>query len=406
MIKSRTALAACLASAFITAFGGSAQATEASGAGPRARAAATLPARQALMPLGASITYGYDGVSTQGGYRAGLWSDLHDDGLDVDFVGSLSDGPTTMPDRDHEGHSGWRIDQIAAAVNPWLNTYKPDFITLLLGTNDMVQNYDVANAPARMHSLIDQIIGQLPNCTVMLASLPPAGDPTINARVQAYNAALPAIAVSERAAGRQVYFVSMANLTTADLISDGIHPNPTGYAKLAEIWHHTTLPLMRGARAPLLTVGAKQSFQVTTPGFTDRFMDINGVTSVVTSSSDGAAKKAATFRIVSGLASGNCYSLQSVSTSNVYLRHRSDTHVHGDPTDNTDQFKGDATWCTRPGATGHGVTFESYNAPGTYIRHFNAQLWIGTGADLNGPDGYGPFLDDATWDVVHPLTRH
>jgi len=36
-------------------------------------------------------------------------------------VGSLSNGPNSLGDKDHEGHSGWRIDEIASSINGWLN---------------------------------------------------------------------------------------------------------------------------------------------------------------------------------------------------------------------------------------------------------------------------------------------
>ena len=65
-----------------------------------------------IMPLGDSIT---DGVQTPGGYRIGLWQRFVANGYREDFVGSLSNGPAALGDHDHEGHSGWRIDQIEYA---------------------------------------------------------------------------------------------------------------------------------------------------------------------------------------------------------------------------------------------------------------------------------------------------
>src|SRR4051812_26294377 len=63
------------------------------------------------VPLGDSIT---DGVPIPGAYRIGLWQRFVSGGYKVDFVGSLFNGPATLGDHDHEGHSGWRIDQIDA----------------------------------------------------------------------------------------------------------------------------------------------------------------------------------------------------------------------------------------------------------------------------------------------------
>src|SRR5690242_18073375 len=75
-----------------------------------------------VMPLGDSIT---DGLTVPGGYRIGLWQRFTNDRYRVDFVGSLSNGPGTLGDHDHEGHSGWRIDQIDANIAGWLSRYSP-----------------------------------------------------------------------------------------------------------------------------------------------------------------------------------------------------------------------------------------------------------------------------------------
>ncbi len=62
-----------------------------------------------VMPLGDSIT---DGFNVQGGYRIGLWQRLANAGVATDFVGSGANGPASLGDHDHEGHSGWRIDDL------------------------------------------------------------------------------------------------------------------------------------------------------------------------------------------------------------------------------------------------------------------------------------------------------
>ncbi|MFV3464754.1 GDSL-type esterase/lipase family protein, partial [Mycobacterium tuberculosis] len=89
------------------------------------------------------------------GYRPELFQKLTAAGLPTDFVGSLRNG--TLSDRDHEGHSGWRIDEISARVDGWVDTFQPEVVLLMIGTNDMIQGYDVANAPARLGTLLDKI---------------------------------------------------------------------------------------------------------------------------------------------------------------------------------------------------------------------------------------------------------
>ena len=75
-----------------------------------------------VMPLGDSIT---EGTQVPGGYRIGLWQRLAAAGYRVDFVGTQFNGPAALGDHDHEGHPGWRIDQIDANITGWLGTAQP-----------------------------------------------------------------------------------------------------------------------------------------------------------------------------------------------------------------------------------------------------------------------------------------
>ncbi|MGW7312564.1 GDSL-type esterase/lipase family protein [Streptomyces sp. NPDC054865] len=181
----------------------------------------------AVMPLGDSITLGV-GSSTRTGYRPALAQMLAKDTANVKFVGSMQDADGTR----HEGHSGWRINQISQNIDRWMADAKPNVVVLHLGTNDMNRNDEVAAAPQRLARLIDQIYAASPDTVVVLASLVPASDPAVQARVNAYNRALPGI-VDERAArGYRITQVSMGELTVADL-NDNLHPNNNGYAKMA-----------------------------------------------------------------------------------------------------------------------------------------------------------------------------
>jgi hypothetical protein len=74
-----------------------------------------------IMPLGDSITAGV-GSSTHGGYRTQLWQDCMDAHWHVQFVGSQVSGPASLPERQHEGHPGWRIAQISTHMVNWLQT--------------------------------------------------------------------------------------------------------------------------------------------------------------------------------------------------------------------------------------------------------------------------------------------
>src|SRR5690349_19416777 len=107
-----------------------------------------------VMPLGDSIT---EGTQVPGGYRTGLWQRMAGGGYRVDLVGSQFNGPSSLGDHDHEGHPGWRIDQIDANITGWLQATSAHTVLLHIGTNDVLQNYQLSTAPARLSGLLDRI---------------------------------------------------------------------------------------------------------------------------------------------------------------------------------------------------------------------------------------------------------
>ena len=113
-----------------------------------------------VMPLGDSITHG---TQVPGGYRIGLWQSLANARYRVDFVGTQFNGPASLWDHDHEGHPGWRIDQIDANIVNWVRNTNPRSVLLHIGTNDVLQNFNLAGAPGRLSTLVDHITATAPN---------------------------------------------------------------------------------------------------------------------------------------------------------------------------------------------------------------------------------------------------
>ncbi|GAA2388230.1 GDSL-type esterase/lipase family protein [Dactylosporangium salmoneum] len=218
---------------------------------PAGAAVATRPIK--IMPLGDSITYGV-GSSSSSSYRAALWNRLAvQAGYAIDFVGSQQSG--ALPDTDNEGHSGWRIDQIAANIDGWLATYQPDVVLLHIGTNDMNQNYQVDTAPQRLAALVDRILADRPTASVLVAKIVPALDAGIQARINTFNAAIPS-ALAGRARTR---VVDLTGLAAADL-NDTLHPNDAGYAKMAVRWYSALEPVLGDGRDhPLLSTAFESS---------------------------------------------------------------------------------------------------------------------------------------------------
>jgi lysophospholipase L1-like esterase len=182
-----------------------------------------------VMPLGDSIT---DGLNVPGGYRIELWQKFVAGGYKIDFVGSQFNGPPSLGDHDHQGHSGWTIAQIDANVVNWLRATTPRTVLLHIGTNDMFSQS--AGAPQRLSTLIDKITNTAPDAEVFVASIIRLNG--ADSQVRTYNAAIPGIVQSKVNAGKRVHFVDMYPALGAADLADGVHPNAGGYGKMATVW--------------------------------------------------------------------------------------------------------------------------------------------------------------------------
>jgi lysophospholipase L1-like esterase len=184
-----------------------------------------------IMPLGDSIT------SSSDSYRNHLWDLLTNDGIKVDFVGSLSSGYKTLPDKDHEGHKGWKISHISERVEEWLLIYTPDIVLLHIGTNDISHNNNLETAPDRLGILIDKIVVKSPKTKVIVASIIPRK--TDNNATVAYNNAIRGVITDRQSKGKNVYFADIYNeagINTDTDLSNEVHPNINGSNKMAEVW--------------------------------------------------------------------------------------------------------------------------------------------------------------------------
>ncbi|NEO99351.1 MAG: hypothetical protein F6K58_11850 [Symploca sp. SIO2E9] len=192
-----------------------------------------------IMPLGDSNTRGFG--SDISGYRDDLSNFLVADGLKVDFVGSQSTGSNQFDDN-HEGHGGWTINEIAGSVNGWLDTYNPEIILLMLGTND-TYNSNANQMANRLSQLIDQITSESPNAQLLVGSVIPNTNSQRKQQItEDFNSKIPGIVNNKAAQGQQVTFVDVgAVLNANDLLPDGVHATPQGYHKIAKVWEEAIL---------------------------------------------------------------------------------------------------------------------------------------------------------------------
>ncbi|WP_143167842.1 GDSL-type esterase/lipase family protein [Chroogloeocystis siderophila] len=199
-----------------------------------------------VMPLGDSITAGQHAVQpTPGTYRIQLWKNLRADNLSVDFVGSQFNGPPSLGDKNHEGHGGWTINQIAGLVDQGsIKTYQPQIVLLMIGTNDVLRGHSLNTITGDLSNLIDRISQDSSNTRIFVSSIAPI-DPAIRGTTRAnlaksFNALLSDFVSEKVAQGKKVTYVNAGgSLDLTELVPDGVHPNVSGYNKIGNAWYDT-----------------------------------------------------------------------------------------------------------------------------------------------------------------------
>jgi lysophospholipase L1-like esterase len=192
-----------------------------------------------IMPLGNSITQGVAGSSDDTGYRRALYLSLTAAGHTINFVGSQTTGIPTDFDRNHEGHSGWRADQIRDNVSTWLTTNPADIILLHIGTNDISQGNTNVSTVSEVNEILNRIDARSTATVVFLARIINRAD-GYSAATTDYNARLQALADTRIASGDLIIVVDQeAALTYPADLADAVHPNDAGYLKMAHCWFTT-----------------------------------------------------------------------------------------------------------------------------------------------------------------------
>lgn len=148
-----------------------------------------------------------------------------------------------------------------------------------------------------------------------------------------------------------------------------------------------------------LTVGSKITLQVTTPGYTTRYIAHTGTavnTQVITSSSTTAVQETGTWQVVTGLGNSACFSFESVDTPGSYIRHY-DFVLLLNASDGTKQFNEDATFCPQSGLNGEGDSFRSWSYPTRYFRHYDNVLYAASNGGVDVFDSATSFNNDVSF---------
>lgn len=201
-----------------------------------------------ILPLGNSITQSNsDNLS----YRYPLWIKLIDDNYNFDLVGNMTSNYNGSPvwpdyngftfDQDHEGHWGWRCDQILAQLPGWLNSYTPDIVLIHLGTNDLYQGdgspLNISTTINELKDIITALRTDNPNVIILLAKLLPSTNTQLINKIPLFNLEIPQIAIDMDDPNSPIFIVDQfAGFDALSDTFDGVHPNVIGEEKMAEKW--------------------------------------------------------------------------------------------------------------------------------------------------------------------------
>ena len=281
----------------------------AAGLFPAAASTTTTAATLRIWPLGDSITLGTSAPqNSPGGYRTPLDQILTQAGVAHHFVGMSRDNSSPTLDvgdeARHDGHGGYRIDQIrrdldgvAHAWNDvggrWLTRagavgeLNPDVVLVHLGTNDILQRWDtrryrsrdgrvdlavvgqrqtfVVDLTARLSDLLLRIHVLRPRAAIVVATAVPIDLPGYAEAAADYAASVRVLVDRLRARGLPVVLADAysafvagappgAHVAPGLLSNDDVHPTAAGYALLArtfaDVLEGRTLPVpaSRGKR--------------------------------------------------------------------------------------------------------------------------------------------------------------
>lgn len=205
-----------------------------------------------IMPLGDSITESAAGHSS---YRKPLFDMLVNSGCAVDFVGSrhgVSDGksdgrevapPDTDFDQDHEGHWGYRTDEVLEFLVQWAADAAPDVVLVHLGSNDIFQHQSVESTLNELKQVVEVLRSANPEVQILLAQLIPSS--RSSETIEVFNSQLPALAKSLDTALSRVEVVDQhSEFYISSDTFDHIHPNGSGELKMAGRWFNALMELL------------------------------------------------------------------------------------------------------------------------------------------------------------------
>ena len=193
--------------------------------------------------LGDSYTIG-TGVENNEAWPAQLADKLKEAGLDIRLQRNLA-------------HNGWTSQQVIEGQLPLLEKLQPDFVTLLIGTNDWVRGISSRAFSARIQKLLDRLAEEIsPAGKLLLVTIPefsctPAGSKwgygksAING-IKRLNRILTSEAQSRAIPVVDIFPLSRELCSQAGMFApDGFHPSALQYSRWVDLITPAAVDLLK-----------------------------------------------------------------------------------------------------------------------------------------------------------------
>ena len=161
------------------------------------------------------------------------------------LVDALGTSPPTLDLVANLGVNGFTSRDVIDVELPRVEALHPEFVSLLIGVNDVVQGIPADDFRRNATAILDGLVGRVGGGRILVVTTPdytvtPAGadygDPAQQAAaIRAFNDILSGLAAARGIAVADIYDISLRAGTDRSLVaSDGLHPSGAQYALWVE----------------------------------------------------------------------------------------------------------------------------------------------------------------------------
>ncbi len=173
------------------------------------------------------------------------------------LVAGLSTGARRLELVANLGVDGHTSGDLIRDELPALEELRPEFVTVLIGVNDVVQGVPAATYESNVVTILDALLARLPPDRIVAVAIPdytvtPAGADYGDPRAQhdgivANNATMARLAAERGIAFVDIFDISLEAASDRSLVAaDGLHPSGVQYSR----WAERIAPVVRDLLAP------------------------------------------------------------------------------------------------------------------------------------------------------------